>query len=195
MTYAMITGCSHTAGQGIGKEDCYVSRLEKHLGFAVINHGVSGGGCLDVLNKIVQVLQTVKLPKFIVAQWPNVFRKPCWINGRRQLQNINACEQSFKILLQHGEENFYEPWMQSIVVANLLCKLAEVPLINISFDQVDQEHVDKLRQQQIQLHIDEKQPGRTWLFDNGAQDNLHHSAQCHQQWTQRLIGIIDEHTT
>jgi hypothetical protein len=29
-------------------------------------------------------------------------------------------------------------------------------------------------------------------MDNKASDNLHHSAICHKQWAERLIGLINE---
>ena len=194
MTYAMITGCSHTAGVGIDPSECYVSLIEKHYKFPVINQAVPGGGCTEVLIKVVDTVKALNKPKFIVTQWPNVFRKSMWINGRRLLQNINSCEGSFQLLLKGGEENFYEPWIQSIIIANLLCDLAQIPIINIMLEHLDQSYIDQLKIQNIHLHIDEKTSGRTWFFDSNASDNLHHSAQCHQKWAERIIGIIDEHT-
>lgn len=195
MTYAVITGCSHTAGIGIDLTDCYVSLIEKHYKFPVINRAVPGGGCTEVLAKVVDAVKSAKKPKFIVAQWPNVFRKPMWINGRRNLQNINSCEESFQLLLKSGEENFYEPWVQSVIIANLICELAQIPLINIMLENLEQEYMAQLKKENISLHVDEKMPGRTWFFDSKASDNLHHSAWCHQLWAERLIGIIDEHTS
>lgn len=195
MTYAMITGCSHTAGVGIDAEDCYVNLIEKHYKFLVINQSVPGGGCTEVLTKIINAVKAPSKPKFIVAQWPNVFRRPAWMNNRRTLQNINSCEESFQILLKGGEENFYEPWIQAIVIANLVTELSQIPLINIMLENLDQTYLDKLKAENIHLHVDEKTPDCTWFFDSGALDNLHHSASCHRQWADRLIGIIDEHTT
>jgi len=194
MTHAMVAGCSHTAGDGLDQADCYVSLLEKHYKFPVYNHGVSGGCSTDVLIKIIDAVKTNNAPKFIVAQWPNPFRKHIWINGKLHLQNINWSDDSFKLLLKNGEENFYEPWMQSIIIANLLCKLAHIPLINIMLEDLDQSYTDRLQMENIQLHQDKKLPGQTWFFDYGARDGLHHSPQCHQRWTERLIGIIDEYT-
>lgn len=191
----MMTGCSHTAGVGIDPDDCYVKLIETHYQIPIQNLAIPGGGCTEVLNHVVGAVNCADKPKFIVAQWPNVFRKSIWISGRRRLQNINSCEESFRLLLQSGEENFYEPWMQAVVVANLVSTLAQVPLINIMLENLKQPYLGRLEAENIHLHVDEKLPGRTWLFDSKADDNLHHSASCHQQWAQRLIGIIDENTT
>lgn len=194
MNYAIVAGCSHTAGVGLDLSDCYVSLLQQHYKFLISNYGVPGGGSTDVLIKIINSIKSIDKPKFIVAQWPNPFRKHLWINNQLTLQNINSSDESFKLLINYSELNFYEPWLQSIITANLLCQLAHVPLINIMLENVDQIWHTRLQQENIHLHVDEKLPGKTWFFDNGANDKLHHSAQCHQQWAERLIGIIDEYT-
>jgi len=195
MTYAIATGCSHTAGTGLEPSHCYVSLLQQHYEFLISNRGVPGGGATDVLIKIVDSIKAIDKPKFIVAQWPNPFRKHLWIDNKLNLQNINCCDESFRLLIKYSEANFYEPWIQSIVTANLLCQLAQVPLINIMLENIEQTWHARLQQENIHLHADEKLPGKTWLFDNRANDKIHHSVACHQQWAKRLIGIIDEHTS
>jgi hypothetical protein len=195
MTYAVAAGCSHTAGVGNDIFHCYINCLERHYNCTIVNRAISGGSCNDVLLAIVDAVQQDPVPEFILAQWPNPFRRTAWIHGRKQLQNINSCDESFMLLLKNGEENFYEPWMQSVIIGNLLSRRAGIPIINILLESIDQTYIDRLNQAGVQLHTDEKLPGRTWFFDSRAQDNLHHSPQCHQQWAQRLIGIIDAHTT
>jgi hypothetical protein len=195
MTYAIAVGCSHTAGTGNNPLECYVNLLETHYKFPINNHSTPGGGCTDVLIKIIAAIKATTRPKFIVAQWPNPFRKQVWINGQLHLQNINRCDESFKLLIKNGDENFYEPWLQSIITANLLCQLSQIPIVNIMLENVDLMYHKRLQQENIHLHVDEKLPGKTWMFDNAAQDQQHHSPQCHQQWAERLIGIINEHTT
>jgi hypothetical protein len=195
MTYAIAVGCSHTAGVGIDPADCYVSYLQHHYQFTIENFGVPGSNCNEVLSVIVDAVQRNPAPKFIVAQWPNPVRRTTWVNGTKQLHNINSCDESFVALLKNGEENFYEPWMQSLVIANLLGRYAQIPIINIMLESLEQHYLDRLIQANIELHVDEKLPDRTWLFDSAANDKLHHSAQCHQQWASRLIGIIDELTS
>jgi hypothetical protein len=55
--------------------------------------------------------------------------------------------------------------------------------------------INTLDNNNIRLHWDQKIPGKTWLFDSAASDNLHHSAVCHKQWAERLYGIFNENTT
>jgi hypothetical protein len=195
MTYAVAAGCSHTAGIGNDLSDCYVSCLERHYQFPIVNQGVPGGGCNDVLLSIIDTVKQIPRPNFIIAQWPNPFRRTAWIQHKKQLQTINACDDSFRLLLKNGEENFYEPWIQSVILGNLLCNLANITVINIMLESIDQQFIDRLADNNIKLHIDEKLPGRTWFFDSAAGDKLHHSPWCHQQWSERLIGIINEYTT
>lgn len=195
MTYAMATGCSHTAGVGIELHDCYVSCISRHYNMPVLNNGVPSGNCVHVLMSIVEILKTNRRPKFVIAQWPNPIRRTIWTNGVEQLQNIHTAGPAFALLLKNGEENFYEDWLQSIIVGNLLCKLANVPIVNIMLEDIEDCYHDRLSNEHITLHTDQKLPGSTWLFDSAATDQLHHSAYCHRQWADRLIGLIDEHTT
>jgi hypothetical protein len=194
MIYAIATGCSHTAGVGNNLADCYVSLLEKHYEFSIHNWAIPGGSCNDVLLAIVNAVQQPVLPKFIIAQWPNPFRRTAWINGKKVLQNINSCDDSFRLLLKNDQDNFYEPWIQSVVIGNLLARQVNIPVVNTLLESIDQCYIDRLLKQKIQLHIDEKLPGKTWYFDSKAQDNIHHSPACHQKWAKRLIGLLDEFT-
>jgi hypothetical protein len=50
----------------------------------------------------------------------------------------------------------------------------------------------RLIKENIVLHIDEKLPGLSWIFDSAASDGLHHSATCHVAWKNRLLGLLDE---
>ena len=194
MTYAIATGCSHTAGVGVSRLECYVSLIEEYYNYSIFNKGVAGGKSNDVLMNIVYAVKSSNKPNFIIAQWPNAIRKSLWVNGKKYFQNINSSDESFKILLANDEENFYSPWIQSIVIANLLCKLAQIPLVNIVLDVVEQKFIDYLKKEDIILHYDEKLPGRSWIFDSAATDRVHHSPACHRQWAERLIGILNELT-
>jgi hypothetical protein len=194
MTYAIATGCSHTAGVGNDITDCYVNYVEQHYQFPILNCATPGGGCNEVLLTIVDAVQRNPKPNFIVAQWPNIIRRPLWINGKKRLQTVNSSDDSFKILLKNGTENFSEPWIQSVIIANLLCKQASIPLINIMLESCEEQYLTRLLDANIKLHVDEKLLGRTWFFDSNAQDKIHHSPWCHQKWAERLIGIIDEYT-
>ena len=156
MTYAIATGCSHTAGIGNNIRDCYVSVIERHYEFPIYNWAIPGGSCNDTLLSIVTAVQQSQLPKFIIAQWPNPVRRTTWINGKKCLQNINSCDESFLMLLKNGEENFYEPWVQAIIIGNLLARQVNIPIINILLESLDQLYLDQLNRSNVILHIDEK---------------------------------------
>jgi hypothetical protein len=195
MTYAIAAGCSHTAGVGIELHNCYASYVSRHYNIPVLNLGVPAGNHAHVLMNIVETLKDEHRPAFVIAQWPNPIRRTVWTNGVDQLQNIHNAGPAFTLLLKSGEENFYEDWLQSIIVSNLLCKLAEVPIVNIMLEDIEDRYHVQLDNKHIKLHTDQKLPGLTWLFDSAATDQLHHSAYCHKQWADRLIGLIDEITT
>lgn len=189
---ALALGCSHTAGVGIDPADCYVTVLSAQLGIPIDNLGVPGGNHMHVQNNLVRALKYTRRPDFVVAQWPNPFRRTTYYNNIARDENIATAQTPFLELLRAGEKNFYQPWLDAIVVSDLLCKTATVPVIHIMIENVDEQYHSYLAQYNIQLHVDRKTPEETWLMDSAASDNLHHSAHCHQQWAQRLFGLLNE---
>jgi hypothetical protein len=194
MNHALAIGCSHTAGVGVNPNECYVSLLSNHYQIPIKNLGTPGGNCFHVGKHLVHELK-INLPDFVICQWPNVFRRTTWVNGMAINENIQSDSVVFKQLLVLGEENFYNPWLQTIITCNLLCNLAKVPIVNIMIENINQQYHTVLNNQNIILHVDEKLPGLSWIVDNKGNDALHHSANCHAQWAKRLIGLIDESTT
>jgi len=192
---ARAIGCSHTAGVGIDPVHCYVNVLSRRLGRPVMNHGQPGGNATHIQSTLVQVLKPTRRPDFVIAQWPNPFRRTTWYNNTAQNENIQHDSAVFKQLLLAGEKNFYQPWIDTIIVCNLLCKTAAVPMVNIMIEDIPMEYHRMLTAEQIVLHVDKKTPDETWLMDSAASDNSHHSARCHAQWAQRLHGILNELTT
>jgi hypothetical protein len=192
---ALALGCSHTAGVGVDADACYVSVLSGLTGVPIRNLGVPGGNATHVQSQLVQALTHTLRPDFVVAQWPNPFRRTIWHNSTALNENIQNASPAFQQLLRQGEKNFYQPWVDAIVVCNILCRTAGVPVINIMIEDVPQEYHDQLANQKIVLHVDKKLPDQTWLMDSSASDLLHHSAVCHQQWAQRLHGLLNELTT
>ena len=189
---ALALGCSHTAGVGIDPADCYVSVLSTMLDTLIINQGVGGGNAGHVQSNLVQALKQPQSLDFVIAQWPNPFRRTTWYNDRSCSENINSSGKAFEQLLRDGKKNFYQPWIDSILVCNLLCKATAIPIVNIMIEDVPTEYHDMLAVEKIVLHVDRKLPNETLLMDNKANDNLHHSAICHKQWAERLIGLINE---
>jgi len=192
---ALALGCSHTAGVGIAVADCYVSVLSALLAVDIDNLGVPAGNAGDVQSNLVQALTHTRRPDFVIAQWPNPIRRTMWHNNIPKKENIINSSTAFKELLRTGEKNFYCPWIDTIIVCNLLCQIASVPIINIMIEDISQEYHDMLAAEKIVLHVDRKLLDETWLMDNAASDKLHHSAVCHRQWAQRLYGLVNENTT
>jgi hypothetical protein len=196
----VVLGCSHTTGVGLQNSEAYPSLLSDHYQLPVYNLAV-GNGNADVckLNMYQLQLAQEKRPKFIVIQWPNPIRKIIWHERKNDifgvLENINNGSDTFRQLVAVSQLQFYLDWVYSISGINSLCRSVGVPVVHIYLDQIEQRFKDALANDMtVHLHCDEKEPGRTWFFDNGASDGMHHSLQCHRQWTERLIPLIDEAT-
>jgi hypothetical protein len=191
--HILVAGCSHTYGVGIDIKDCYVNILADYYGIPTVNLGIPGGNHMLCSNNILQWVKD-KRPTSIVVQWPDPIRLTVWYSEKGQLENIHSCNEAFKQLLKSGEENFYASWLNSVITINMLCRALQIPIVNMLLGTIEQQHLDTLRFYGIDLHIDEKQPGRNWIFDSQASDKMHHSSRCHRQWAERIIGILDENT-
>jgi hypothetical protein len=194
MNAGLALGCSHTAGIGIDISDCYVNVLSKHYHIPIKNKSVPGGSYEQVEKNLVHEIKN-DCPDFVIAQWPNPFRRTIWNENCSTLENVTTAGPVFKQLLKLGERNFYSLWMQSIITCNALCTASQVPIVNIMLENVEEKYHQILSNEGIVLHVDEKLPGKTWFFDSAASDKLHHSAWCHAAWADRLVGLIDEITT
>ena len=188
-------GCSHTSGVAIAPLDCYVSQLARLMSCTIDNHGVAGGNHMHVQNHLVAALTSTDQLDFIVAQWPNPFRLTIWQNEMPRNENIHTASVAFTQLLRASEQNFYQSWIQAIIICNLLCRANNTPIVNIMIENVADQYHAQLANYGIILHVDRKLPDQTWLMDSAADDNLHHSAHCHQQWAKRLFGLLNEYTT
>ena len=191
----LALGCSHTVGVGIDPADNYVSVLSQRIHCDIVNQAVSGGNAAHVQTALVQALKQSVKPRFVIAQWPNPIRRTVWHGSAGRNENINNASTAFQHLLRASERNFLQPWIDTIIVCNLLCKTAAVPIINIMIEDVAPEYHAILAHEHIQLHVDRKLPEETWLMDSAADDKLHHSADCHKQWANRLYGLLNEYTT
>jgi len=191
---ALALGCSHTAGVGIDPNDCYVQLLSAHYDISIHNGAVPNGNADQNVQILTSVLRTDK-PKFVIAQWPNPDRRTIWHDNQASYETVNNASAAFRSLMVAGKQNFMQPWLQNIITADTLCKLAHVPVVHILLGNLDRKYVNILTDQGIELHMDLKLEGWTWLFDPQGSNNLPHSARCHAQWAERLIGLLDEITT
>lgn len=187
----LALGCSHTAGVGVAADECYVALLEKHYSTDIVNKSRAGSNAQYCLQQLVAHLKIAR-PEFVIAQWPNPFRRTTWFGNRSTDETVHNSSTVFKSLLTASSKNFTEPWIHCVVTADTLCKMAQIKIIHILFEQLEAEHTQSLERQDIVLHQDLKLPGQTWLFDSAGSDNLHHSAACHAQWANRLVELINE---
>jgi len=192
---ALALGCSHTAGVGIAAGDCYVSQLSTLLNWPIQNLGVPGGNHTHIQTNLVEALRYTLRPDFVIAQWPNPFRRTTYYANTARDENIQNAGAPFHELLRASEQNFYQPWISTIIVCDLLCKTVSVPVVHLMIEDVQQQYRNQLAAYGIRLHVDCKTPEETWLMDSAASDKLHHSAQCHKQWARRLYGLLNEYTT
>jgi len=189
---ALALGCSHTAGIGIDPEDCYINKLSKLLGRPIDNKAEPGGNHTHMQTHLVNALQHTPRPDFVIAQWPNPFRRITYYGNAARKETIQNAGISFRELLRASDQNFYQPWINTIIVCDLLCKTASVPIRHLMIENVEDRYHEQLSQYRICLHVDRKTPEETWLMDSAASDKLHHSAYCHNQWANRLYRLMSD---
>jgi hypothetical protein len=189
MSQLLALGCSHTAGVGISAEDCYATVVAKKLNMNLVNLGLPGGNCHTVQQSLIDHLNE-QTPDLIIAQWPNPFRLSSWSQQQQRLETVGHSGPIFQAMLLAGEENFLRPWVQTIVVSNMLCQAKSIRMLNILLESVDQSIHNRLAEFGIRLHQDDKQPGRTWYFDSAGSDGVHHSANCHRLWAERILDLL-----
>lgn len=194
MNHFLAVGCSHTAGVGVEPGKVYVDHISSATGLKGLNLAQDGASSEHCLQQIVEVLQDTAPPKFIIAQWPNIYRKKFYADNGHWFENVNSHGEAFAHTLKLGDANFVQPWCQHIITANTLAKARGIPIYHICLEYYEQQPVSELEKLGVVLHMDLQKPGKTWLFDNAGSDGVHHSAVCHSQWAERILGIINEST-
>jgi hypothetical protein len=190
--YILVSGCSHSDSKldYIKFEDFWPNQLAKHLNYNLVNLS-KGGACASYVSQELNTWLTEHndaAPALVITQWPNPYRSMEIINQSLVFSNVNSQSDNFKHRLKHCPESFWDEWSQSIINLNNICNQ---PLINVCLEskEIFQNRLNCL--DNIQIHIDEKLPGKTWHFDSAANDKMHHSRWCHQKWTERMLTIIN----
>jgi hypothetical protein len=191
----LAVGCSHTAGYGVEQEEIYISQLSRCYDRPIHNAALGTGNHAVCYRNIQLWVEKYGCPELIIAQWPNPVRRTIWEGDLGNLCTIQSPDTLFQTMVKTGENNFYVDWMSSILAANQLCKYLGIRIINILLENVDLRYHKILNNHGVILHVDEKLPGKSWIFDSAGSDNQHHSAQSHRLWAERIAGIIDESTT
>lgn len=190
----ITTGCSHTGAIGLDISQGYTQQLAHDLKIPGINLSQPGGNHQICANNVTRWLRHNR-PEFVIAQWPHPMRKLIWRNGGGAVLNVHADQDLlFDTMLRYGEENFYCEWVQSVLTITTLCEVMNIPCVHWSLDVIDPVYQSMFRNNNVVLHSNDED-STIWHRDNGAQDRRHHSATCHAQWTQKLKGLLNEHTT
>ena len=186
--HIVVCGCSHTEGVGLHYQDTWVCQLETQLDTQVVNIALAGSSADFVSQNLAQWC-TKFTPLAVIAQWPNVFRAIHWKNSKSILVNSNANDELYRQKLLQGDEHFLLTFVKNVVYLDNICKLKNIPLIHIYFDSPGPEQA-LLEIQGITMHYDLKLAGKTWHFDSGATDGVHHSKWCHTQWKHRIRKLL-----
>lgn len=188
----LVSGCSHTAGVGIENHEIWAQCMANQLESKLINLARPGACAKFVSESLIQWLATAESdPKLVVAQWPNPYRSMTIVNDKIQFTSTHSMNKEFEHRIKHNPKSFLEEWYHSIVALNFVCK---VPIVNIFLQTSDSDtetYLKKLFGLGIHVYTDQKISGSSWHFDSAAKDGLHHSAQCHKKWADRILSILD----
>lgn len=191
--HAVITGCSHTEGYGLPLEHTWAHRYQQLSGLPVMNLAKGSSNAEFCARNVSNWLQC-HVPSIVIAQWPIPFRYTRWIDDTARFAINSSMNEDtiFPLMLKSSDNNFWQKWTMSILDLNHLCQQLNVPILNICLqtnDYIDQEVLNVLEQHNVELHLDMRTPEHSWIFDSGALDRQHHSAQCNEHWAQRIHNL------
>jgi hypothetical protein len=187
----VAAGCSHTVGVGIETNDNYCSQLGRRYEKTIHNIAIGMGNHQITRSNIQLWLRMHPDTGLIIAQWPGAIRLTTWDSEKLgQRVSISQNDSILHEMLRRSEINFDIPWLDSIITLNQLSTALNIPIVNIMLGDCAPEYLTLLNKFNINLHIDEKKEGRSWIFDNAASDGSHHSKHCHKLWADRLARII-----
>jgi hypothetical protein len=192
--YVLAFGSSHTDGTGLVNEDRWTSYLEKLLGCQVYAVAIGGSSSKIILQNLLNWLSSdLPDPQAVVFQWPPIYRVFFWKDSNGTMLTAAQNNIQFENLLKSGDENFWVDYIQHILLADALCKEKNVPCVHMILDN-DENCIEQIKKITdvfgVTLHLDEKIPGKTWLFDCDASDKIHHSKKCQQQWAERVYDLL-----
>ena len=191
--YIVISGCSLTEGHGLHLEQTWGKKLEKKLNTPVVNLAKGGANAEFVSQNLINWTNSeFNKPTVIIVQWPNPYRVTHWNNRLASFILNQTADDLYKLKVKYGREHFYLPWITNIVRLDSVCKSAGIPVLHLCFETTEliNPALDILKQHNINLHLDLKQPNLTWHFDSAALDNNHHSEWCTEQWSKRILTLL-----
>lgn len=195
--HILVSGCSLTEGVGLPVEHTWPYLLEQELKQKVVNLAVGGSNAEFNNHNVTSWVCNGHRPSMAIIQWPSVYRMTTFSGSSARFVLNQSLDPIYIQTLKMSGENFVYKWVSSIINTNRLLEAKNIPVINLFFESADAMETagDILNTYNIKIHCDEKIPGSTWHFDSKAYDNSHHSLWCTQQWTERIVRIINEPTT
>lgn len=189
-SYVLCCGCSLTEGHGLHYEQTWAYKLSKSLGMNLVNLAKGGSNSDFVAQNTHNWLQSnYRKPQLVVLQWPNPYRILSWNNNEFEFV-INGSDHKLQnFLLKYHDFNFWHNWSRNMLWIN---SIVNVPIINFVLEDIESipdSVKDVFTKNKVNLHYNEKIPGKSWHFDSNALDKSHHSDQCTSKWTDRLLFI------
>ena len=139
--YYAFFGCSFTAGIGINVEDTFAYKISKRANVDYINASISGSGVDFVYHNFINLTNGApKKPKIVFINWPPIYRNFYWEEGnivRFMLPGSmedSHWKRTYKdfIVMDTQVFNRFDVIRKSI---QLICKLSNIPLFEMSTDQ------------------------------------------------------------
>jgi hypothetical protein len=191
--FILVAGCSHSEGHGLHARDVWCHQVASSMGLDLVNLAKGSSGADFASQNIFNWMQTGKIPKVAIIQWPNPFRFMQWKNHDMMFVVSGTPTEVYQSRLKSDEFGFWAQWVHHIIFADKICQISGVPVLHVCFEEKKfVEHVlDILERNHIELFVDEKLPGATWHFDSQAADNFHHSAACHSKWADRVLTLLE----
>lgn len=143
--YIAFFGCSFSVGIGLPIEETYAFRISKTLGTDYLNASMGGASCDFVFHNIVELLSSsVKKPKAIIINWPEITRTFYWVDNKMEFHLANAPTTTdhwtrayAAFLMEDSQINNRFKFMRTVV--KLLCQLSDVRLYEFTTHQSDAE--------------------------------------------------------
>jgi hypothetical protein len=193
--YILTAGPSSADGMALHLEDIWPERLAQELNMSVANLGKTESSAEFICQNITNWLRHWPTPpRYIAVQWPDAFRTIHWRDQTGYFASVNRPDDLFKAKVKQSDNYFWQPWLDSILKLDTMCKNLGIPIVHMYIETFNDLTVALpiLEEQKVDLHLDLKAPGQSWHVDNGALDGIHHSAQCHARWTERIVRIIEQ---
>jgi hypothetical protein len=191
--YIVISGCSLTEGHGLHLEQTWGNKLKEQLNIPVVNLAKGGANAEFVSQNLINWINSkFTKPTAIIAQWPSPYRVTHWNRKLAQFVLNQNSDDLYNLKVKQGDESFYLPWITNIVRLDSVCRLANIPVLHLCLEalEVVNPALNILKQYDIHLHLDLKEPELTWHFDSSALDNMHHSEWCNEQWVKRILTLL-----